>query len=265
MKMKSAKVRRAKAPAEPSGNAVVYLRVSTERQADSGLGLSAQRAACERFCQAKGLAILAEFKDEGASGSLPIEKRDGLLAAVAALGPGDALVVAKLDRLARDVVISHLLEQDIKGRGARLLSATHEGNDDESPSGKLMRGIISLLAEYERAMISWRTAQAHAALRAMRAKQNAHVPYGSRVSRVIETLKRDGTIGQRTIFEDEPAEQAVLRRIETQRQIGLTLEDIADRLNADGIFRRSGDPWTRRAIHAILNRGIGAASSDQET
>src|SRR6267378_6838818 len=82
---------------------VAYLRVSTQRQQRSGLGIDAQRAAIERFANAESLAIAAEFVEfESGKGADALEKRPQLAAALAtAKSSKCSVVVAKLDRLSR--------------------------------------------------------------------------------------------------------------------------------------------------------------------
>src|SRR5262245_24243310 len=84
---------------------IAYLRVSTQRQGKSGLGLEAQRAAIVRFAQAEGLSIAAEFVEiESGKGTDALATRPQLAAALAKARKFKApVVVAKLDRLSRDV------------------------------------------------------------------------------------------------------------------------------------------------------------------
>src|SRR5262249_54597021 len=84
-------------------HAVGYIRVSTEQQAESGFGMDAQAAsitAASRLC----VALSRTFTDAAVSGSLGVEERRVLLDAIAALQRGDVLLVAKGDRLGRDVI-----------------------------------------------------------------------------------------------------------------------------------------------------------------
>src|SRR5688500_7351522 len=93
-----------KPTAKTSGEAIGYLRVSTDEQRDSGLGLEAQRTAIEAAATRQGLRIRATFDDAGLSGALPLATRPGLLQALNVLQRGDVLIVAKRDRLGRDVI-----------------------------------------------------------------------------------------------------------------------------------------------------------------
>src|SRR4051794_36760887 len=99
--------------------AVVYLRVSTDEQAESGLGLDAQRAACRSLAARLGWDVAAAFQDE-MSGGLKLDQRIVLLDAIAALGRGDVLLVAKRDRLGRgDVMTTAMIEAAVQRCGGR--------------------------------------------------------------------------------------------------------------------------------------------------
>src|SRR5687767_9390194 len=132
----------------PSGYAIAYRRVSTDEQTESGLGLAAQTTAIKQAAARANLTIRATFTDAGVSGGLPIEKRPELIAALAALRRGDVLLIAKRDRLARDVVNAALIEATTKRKGARIQSAAGEGTDADGPSDQLMRMMIDAFASY---------------------------------------------------------------------------------------------------------------------
>src|SRR4051794_20573904 len=103
--------------------AVIYLRVSTDEQSASGLGLEAQLSACKAAASRLGLPVASVHQDD-VSGGLPLEKRPGLLEAIVALGPGDSLLVAKLDRLSRgDPITSGMIEAAVLRWKARIVSA----------------------------------------------------------------------------------------------------------------------------------------------
>lgn len=138
-----------------------YLRVSTDQQADSGLGLQAQRGRIEAEAKHRGWEVLW-FMDEGFSAKNL--DRPALTEALAALAAHDvdALVVAKLDRLSRSVVdFSNTLGIAKKQKWALILLDL--GVDTSTPNGKLVAGLMSQIAEWEREMIGQRTKEALAA------------------------------------------------------------------------------------------------------
>jgi DNA invertase Pin-like site-specific DNA recombinase len=138
---------------------VAYLRVSTQRQQRSGLGIEAQRAAIARFAEAEGLTIIAEYVEaESGKGADALDLRPQLAAALAAARKAKcSVVVAKLDRLSRDVAfVSGLMAQRVPFIVAEL------GRDADP----FMLHLYAALAEKERRLISERTKAALAAKRA---------------------------------------------------------------------------------------------------
>jgi DNA invertase Pin-like site-specific DNA recombinase len=138
---------------------IAYLRVSTQRQHRSGLGIDAQRAAIERFAASESLKIAAEFVEaETGKGSDALDRRPQLAAALAAAKAAKcSVVVAKLDRLSRDVsFVAGLMAQRVPFIVAEL------GRDADP----FMLHLYAALAEKERRLISERTKAALAAKKA---------------------------------------------------------------------------------------------------
>jgi DNA invertase Pin-like site-specific DNA recombinase len=230
-------MRRTPRPPTSPASVVVYLRVSTE---DQNLGPDAQRAACARWAAANGARIVSTHEDLGVSGAAPLDERPGLLAAVEALKAHGAgvLLVAKRDRLARDVVLAAMVERLAERHGARILAADGTGNG-EGPEAQLMRGIVDVFAQYERALIRARTKAALAVKRTRGEKTGGAVPYGSRIA-------ADGVH-----LEADPDEAAVVARARALRAEGLTLRAVAARLEAEGFTPRGGGRWHPQTVANI--------------
>ena len=148
---------------------VSYIRVSTSGQGKSGLGIEAQRAAIVRFAEAEGFEIVGEHVEvETGKGADALERRPKLAAALAvARRRKCAVVVAKLDRLSRDVAfVAGLMSQRVPFIVAEL-------GADADP---FMLHLYAALAEKERAMISARTTAA------LEAAKNAVSPSATRAS-----------------------------------------------------------------------------------
>ncbi|MCA9570419.1 MAG: recombinase family protein, partial [Myxococcales bacterium] len=135
--------------------AVADLRCSTDRQE---LSPDAQRGAIEAWAGGAGVRVVAWHEDLGVSGGADLEKRPGLLAALDAVRTEGAgvLVVAKRDRIARDVLTDALVQRLCEREGATVVSADGVANGDR-PEDQLMRSIVAAMAAYERALISART------------------------------------------------------------------------------------------------------------
>lgn len=228
----------------PTGRAVGYVRVSTDHQEESGLGLEAQREAIRAHCQRAGLRLGAILEDAGVSGAKDIDKRPGLAAAIAALGPGDALVVAKRDRLARSQFLMQLLERDLGLRGCRIVSAAGEGTDIDGPMADVFRQILDAFAQFERAQAVFRTAKALAVKRARGEKTGGHVPYGYAVQEV----------GGCRVLAACDKESLRLRIMRALRREGCSYREVAGFAEEAGWPTRTGARWSHVVVRRILER-----------
>lgn len=229
---------------------VVYLRVSTDEQAESGLGLEAQDAACRAAAARNAWVISSVFTDD-TSGGLALERREVLLEALAAVGRGDVLLVAKRDRLSRgDVMTTAMIEAAVKRAGARIVSAAGEGTESDDPASILMRRMIDAFAEYERLIIGFRTRSALAAKRA-RSERTGQVPYGSRLTGGGPPSKRSGLP---TGLEPDQAEAKVLELVAELADNGWSRRRIASELDRREIPTKSGRPWRQSTVHDLIKR-----------
>jgi len=204
--------------------AVAYLRVSTEEQ---HLGPEAQRMAIAQWASRAQVRVVAWHSDAGVSGAAELGDRPALTAAFVDVIEHRAgvLVVARRDRLARDVVVAATIERAALQQGARVISADGVGNGD-SPADQFMRTILDGAAAYERALIRART---RAALRARRARgeRAGAVPWGY------------GATSEGVLFA-HPPERAVIERVASLRAGGASLRAIVDALAREGAVSRSG-------------------------
>lgn len=214
--------------------AVAYLRVSTDKQAETGLSLDAQRSQIEHWCRARGVELGAVCVDAGVSGSASVADRPGLMEA---LSYGSSIVVAKLDRLSRSPFILLALEQELSKKALRILSVAGEGTSDDDPASILMRRMLQAVAEHELAMIRLRTKTA-LAQKKRRGERIGRPPYGFTVV--------DGKL--------HPTEKlAGVRTVLSLRENGLSIRAITDRL-------RQAEPanrWNRDRVHQICKRWNG--------
>jgi DNA invertase Pin-like site-specific DNA recombinase len=218
--------------------AIGYRRVSTAEQAGSGLGLEAQQSAIVVAAMRLGLPLVDTFTDAGVSGGLTLEQRPSLLAALNAIEKGDVLIIAKRDRLGRDVLNVAMIQRLIERKHARIVSAAGEGSDDDGPTSILMRQIIDAFGQYERALIRARTKSAMAAKKT-RGERVGGVPFGYVVGADGKTLEVHAT------------EQCVLGRLRALRAAGHTFQAVADELNRTGYRSRTGGAWSRQSVHML--------------
>jgi site-specific DNA recombinase len=228
--------RRGAPPAGDPKVAVAYLRVSTDEQ---HLGPEAQRAAVERWASASGVRVAA-WHVEHVSGGAALDKRPELLAALDALRAGGAglLVVAKRDRLARDVVLAAQVEALAARAGARVVSAAGEGEGDD-PSALLMRRLVDAFAEYERALIRART-RAALAVKKGRGERIGTIPFGFRA-------RADG------LLETDERERSVIVHVLELRERGFGVAETVRSLRANGCVGRTNRYLSATQVRRILD------------
>lgn len=213
-----------------------YLRVSTDEQADSGLGLDAQRRAITQYAELYGLEVVEFVVDDGYSAK--DLDRPGMARVVELLERGvvAGVVVSKLDRLTRSVRdVGDLVERHFAEGRARLVSVG-EQVDTTSASGRLVLNVLASVSQWEREAIGERTSAAMASLRA-RGRSTGTAPYGWR-SVEGALVPHEG-------------EQAILAEILALRASGLSTPKIADKLNESGRPAR-GRRWYQPAVWRIL-------------
>lgn len=220
--------------------AVGYFRVSTAKQGASGLGLEAQRAAVETFCASRGWELIAPPFVEVESG-----KRDDRPELERALErarlTGATLVVAKLDRLSRDLHFLTKLQKD----GARFIAV------DMPEANELTVHIMAAVAQAERKAISRRTVEALAAAKARGVRLGN--PNGA------AALRRAGkgtTAALQAVTADATRRAEGLRAtLDQLRADGVkSLGGIAAALNAQGIVTPRGGQWHASSVRNLVGR-----------
>lgn len=220
--------------------AIGYIRVSTEQQADEGISLDAQKSKIKAWCESNDYELVAIYEDAGISGAVKLDKRAGLLAAMASVKncKADALVVVKRDRLARDRMVTGMVEQILSKQGAKVLT-TDGGGNGNTAEDVLLRGMQDLFSEYERLLISFRTKSALAHKKAIGEKY-APVPFGYKeIEGRLELVKK---------------ETEIIKQIMSKRKSGETLQAIASWLNNKGIIGKQGGKWHASSVSYVLKR-----------
>lgn len=211
--------------------AIAYTRVSTGRQAESGLGLTDQLDVIENAAARHGWTIVHHAQDAGLSGK-SVRARPELTEAVAMLDRGDAdvLVASKLDRLTRSMLDFARLVDRAERKGWHLVVLDVDV-DTSTPTGKLTAHVLASVAQFERERIGERTAAAHRVRRAE----------GKRA-------------GQPPALPD-----AVRHRIAAERAAGRSLPAIAADLNADGTPTARGGRWHPSTVaHVVRSVALDA-------
>lgn len=208
--------------------AIGYVRVSTDKQADSGVSLEAQTEKVRAMAVVQGAELVDVIVDAGESAkSLKRPGMERLLALVDARAI-DTVIIAKLDRLTRSVRdLAELLER-FNRRDVSLVSVA-DSLDTRSAAGRLVLNIMVSVSQWEREAIGERTRDAMSHKRS-NGERVGTIPLGYRLS-------RDGIH-----LEENPEEQAVLALARELRASGNTIREIAAALNRSGFATRRGTP-----------------------
>jgi DNA invertase Pin-like site-specific DNA recombinase len=225
--------------------AVIYRRVSTREQGNSGLGLEAQQAATGAYAKQAGATIIGTYTEveTGTTSERPELKR----AIAHAKRSKATLIISKLDRLARNVAFTSALMES----GVNFICC------DNPTATKLTIHILAAMAEHEAEMISQRTKDALAAYKARGGKLGGQRQECRNLSREARQRgsQRAGEAVSRAANEAYADLLPVVRGLKDD---GLTLQAIAERLTADGHTTRRGKPWNKVQVARVLERATSA-------
>jgi DNA invertase Pin-like site-specific DNA recombinase len=211
---------------------VGYLRVSTARQGRSGLGLEAQRASVLGFIHGQGGALLAEFTEVESGKSADRAQLEAALGACRIHGA--VLVIAKLDRLARNVEFI-----------ARLMNAGVEFVCVDAPhANRLTIHILAAMAEHEREMISARTKAALAQAKARGVKLGGNRGTIGQVAR--EGGRASGQVRQCRAAQRAQDLRPLFEKLEHQGT--LSLRSVARALNVPA---PNGGAWSQAQVGRV--------------
>lgn len=222
---------------------VSYYRVSTVQQGRSGLGIEAQRAAIAAYIATGGWQQVAEYEEhESGKGADALSRRPKLRDALTTCKKqGATLIIAKLDRLARNVhFVSGLIEA-----GVDFVAA------DMPQANKVMIQMHSVMAEWERDQISSRTRAALAAAKARGVKLGATGP---------NNLRRNIEVRRAAAFDFALRYRAVLEALQAR---GLSQRAMLTELNSLGLRAPQGGMWSLVQLQRALDRWQDRATQTQ--
>jgi DNA invertase Pin-like site-specific DNA recombinase len=221
-----------------------YLRVSTEGQIGADrYGLESQRSDIEVFAAASGHEIIAWYTDAGLSGGT-IERPDlQHLLHDATLRGFEICVVAKLDRLSRDLGDQLWLEKELMKKGVQVISATEPFNGQTSIDC-MVRQILGAVAQQEKSRIAERLSNGRKA----KARQGG---YAGGAAPIGYTAVR----GQKALIVD-PQKAVVVQRVFALHSEKSSLQAIADRLNIEGYTTAQGATWRKTQVARVLSREL---------
>lgn len=215
--------------------AIAYIRVSGKGQVD-GDGPDRQRESILRFCVEHGLDYGAECFETGVSGTVEgLDRPEFTMAVQLAISCQAAIVVERMDRLARDLMVQELLLRECRTCGIKVFSADQGlmdmAGDGGDPSRVLIRQIMGAIAQWEKSVIVLKLRKARDKKRAATGRCEGPRPYGSL-----------------------PGEPQVICLAETMMREGRATDEIVGALDDLGFKRRSGKPWTNSSVFRLLQQ-----------
>ena len=244
---------------------VLYFRVSTRGQEESGLGIEAQHRAIADYISRNPGEVLGEYTETETGKS--IKKRPELRKALLHAKAANAiLIIAKLDRLARNVAfVSALMES-----GQEFVAC------DIPTANKFTIHVLAAVAEEETRLISKRTKEALAVLKSQGVALGSARPghWDGMTKNGLHSREEQRRLGCRK--GREAAQQIVATEmmqryepiipwIRELRESGCTLQAIVDQLNLRGYLTRRGNRWSKASLHRLIKHYLGVAYLGQKT
>lgn len=225
-------------------NVVGYLRVSTDKQEEEGLGLEVQEQNLRKWCAENGHTLVELFVD-AITGKKDQDERPSLAAALAAVADGvSGFVVPKLDRLARQLTIQESVLSVVWKHGGTVFSidvGEVKRDDPDDPMRTFVRQVMGAAAQLEAGMIAARMR----AGRRMKASKGGYAGFGS---------PRYGQRAEERELVVDDAEQATISRMAELRRSGRSLREIATTLTAEGHKPKRAERWHVEVVRRTLAR-----------
>lgn len=222
-----------------------YCRVSTDNQKEEGT-ISLQRNALAEYAKLKSYDLVQVFEDEGVSGGL--EDRAGLASLFTFLEETtekiEAVLIFKLDRLARDLYIQEHLIKKLEALDVGLISTKEANLASDDPMRKAFRQFMGIVSELEKSFITMRLS-------------------GGRISKIKTKQQFAGggvalgynSIGKDLVIDEAQAE-TVKQIFKMKRHKRMGLREIARELNEQGVATARGGRWYAGTVKYILNNSI---------
>ena len=219
-------------------NVIGYIRVSTDGQCkDDKFGLDVQKEQIIEYCQKNDMNIVKWYTDEGESGAKERPGFDEIVYGDVSNPPYEAVIVAKSDRVARDINIYYYYKMLLIKKNVKLISIA-EDFGQFGVFASMLEAFTLCVAEMERENINKRTSAGRVMKSSKGGYSGGRTPYGYVAQQ-----------GKMVIVEDQAE---VVRKIFEMKKSGSTYQQIVDNLNKDGYVNRSGSKWAISSVQVIL-------------
>lgn len=220
-------------------NVIGYIRVSTDGQAgEDKFGLEVQENQIKEYAQKNDMKIIKWFRDEGESGAKERPGFDEIIYGDVSNPPYEAVVVAKSDRVARDINVYYYYKMMLRKKDVKLISIC----EDFAQFGvfaPMLEAFTLCVADMERQNINKRTSAGRKVKAEKGGYSGGRAPMGYKVE------------NKRLVI--NPDEVLVVKRCFELRDSGIVLLQIVDTLNKEGYKTRNGKPFVISTVQSILN------------
>lgn len=234
---------------------VAYLRVSSASQIDAW-GLERQEIAIRRWAKTNKHRIVAWCRDEGVSGTLDAIDRPGMSEAIDMIGHGaDAMLVADLDRFARELMVQEATLGVIWKLGGKVFTATGGEvlqDDPEDGARTLIRQVLGAVIQYEK----------HQMVKRMRQGRLAKAAEGKHTAGTYAFGYRGEGKGRERDAAPDPEEQSTVDRIVKLRETPMSYRAVAAVLATEGITTRAGKAWSAMSLQRTYLRSAAVVTKD---
>lgn len=220
--------------------AVSYLRVSGKGQVD-GDGFPRQREAINAYAARQGVELVAEYRDEGVSGTRELEHRAGLAALIDRLESNGVrlVLIERADRLARDLLVGEVILGRFRALGVQVVEASSGVEltvGDQDPTRVLIRQVLGAVHQFDKAQVVLKLRAARERQRLKRGRLEGVRPYGytPAEAQVLELMRE---LRRKPRGKPRPSYAAV-----------------ASELNKRAVPTRSGGTWSRAMVCRVLSR-----------
>ena len=229
---------------QPLTPAALYARVSSEKQ-DVDLSVSAQLRALKDYAKSNGYSVAREYVDEAESGRVADRPqfREMIEEGSKPNAPFEVILVWKFSRFTRKREHAVAFKAMLRRKGVRVISITEQA--DDSPTGKLLEGIIESVDEFYSENL------AQEVVRGMREAASRGFFLGSKAPYGYRRVKVNDGVKERPTLEVDPATAPVVKEVFKSSLTGNGLKEICKTLNDRGVTNR-GKRWYKGGLHYLL-------------
>lgn len=221
-------------------NVAAYIRVSTDGQCgEDKFGLEVQKQQIEEYCSRNDMQIIEWYADEGESGAKERPGFDTIIYGDVNNPPVEAVIVAKSDRVARDIMVYYYYKMMLRKKGINLISVA-EDFGQMGAFASMLEAFTICVAEMERENIKKRTMGGRSVKSAQGGYSGGRAPYGYYVS-------------DKRLVVDEEAAKVIRYVFHLRDDEHMTYQQIADRFTEEGVKSNRGGKFYGSTIKAILD------------